>query len=60
MEEEKKNKIVESLLSIMFIIGSILIVATVLIFTFNTNSLFGLFILGIVLIITPLIYKDEI
>lgn len=44
----------------MFIIGSILIVATVLIFTFNTNSLFGLFILGIVLIITPLIYKDEI
>lgn len=60
MEEEKKNKIVESLLSIMFIIGSILIVAIVLIFTFNTNSLFGLFILGIVLIITPLIYKDEI
>lgn len=54
MEEEKKDKIVESLLFIIAAIGGILVVTTALIFAFNMNLLFGLFILGIVLIMTSL------
>lgn len=64
MEEEKKDKIVESLLFIMAAIGGILVVTTALIFAFNMNLLFGLFILGIVLIMTSLsiseLYRNEI
>ena len=64
MEEEKKDKIVESLLFIMAAIGGILVVTTALIFAFNMNLLFGLFILGIVLVMTSLsiseLYRNEI
>lgn len=64
MEEEKKDKIVESLLFIIAAIGGILVVTTALIFAFNMNLLFGLFILGIVLIMTSLsiseLYRNEI
>lgn len=64
MEEEKKDKIVESLLFIMAAIGGILVVTTALIFAFNMNLLLGLFILGIVLIMTSStiykLYRDEI
>lgn len=54
MKEEKKDKIVESLLFIMAAIGGILVVTTALIFAFNMNLLFGLFILGVVLVMTSL------
>lgn len=64
MEEEKKDKIVESLLFIIAAIGGILVVTTALIFAFNMNLLFGLFILGIVFIMTSLsiseLYRNEI
>lgn len=64
MEEEKKDKIVESLLFIMAAIGGILVVTTALIFAFNMNLLFGLFMLGIVLVMTSLtickLYRGEI
>ena len=64
MEEEKKDKIVGSLLFIMAAIGGILVVTTALIFAFNMNLLLGLFILGIVLIMTSStiykLYRDEI
>lgn len=64
MEEEKKDKIVESLLFIMAAIGGILVVTTALIFAFNMNLLLGIFILGIVLITTSStiykLYRDEI
>ena len=64
MEEEKKDKIVVSLLFIMTAIGGILVVTTALIFAFNMNLLLGLFILGIVPIMTSLticeLYRDEI
>ena len=64
MEEEKKDKIVESLLFIMAAIGGILVVTTALIFAFNMNLLFGLFMLGIVLVMTSLtiseLYRNEI
>lgn len=64
MEEEKKDKIVESLLFIMAAIGGILIVTTALIFAFNMNLLFGLFILGVALVMTSLtiseLYRNEI
>lgn len=64
MEEEKKDKIVENLLFIMAAIGGILVVTTALIFTFNMNLLFGLFMLGIVLVMTSLtiseLYRNEI
>ena len=64
MEEEKKDKIVGSLLFIMAAIGGILVVTTALIFAFNMNLLLGLFILGIVLIMTSStickLYIDEI
>lgn len=64
MEEEKKDKIVESLLFIMAAIGGILVVTTALIFAFNMNLLFGLFILGVALVMTSLtiseLYRNEI
>lgn len=64
MEEEKKDKIVENLLFIMVAIEGILVVTTALIFAFNMNLLFGLFILGIVLVKTSLtickLYSNEI
>ena len=64
MEEEKKDKIVGSLLFIMAAIGGILVFKTALIFAFNMNLLLGLFILGIVLIMTSStiykLYRDEI
>ena len=64
MEEEKKDKIVGSLLFIMAAIGCILVVTTALIFAFNMNLLLGLFILGIVLIMTSStickLYRDAI
>ena len=64
MAEEKKDKIVGSLLFIMAAIGGILVVTTALIFAFNMNLLLGLFILGIVLIMTSStickLYRDEI
>lgn len=64
MEEEKKDKIVESLLFIMAAIGGILVVTTALIFAFNMNLLFGLFILGVALAMTSLtiseLYRNEI
>lgn len=64
MEEEKKDKIVGSLLFIMAAIGGILVVTTALIFAFNMNLLLGLFILGIVLIMASStickLYRDEI
>ena len=64
MEEEKKDKIVVSLLFIMTAIGGILVATTALIFAFNMNLLLGLFFLGIVLIMTSStiykLYRDEI
>lgn len=64
MEEEKKDKIVESLLFIMAAIEGILVVTTALIFAFNMNLLFGLFILGVALVMTSLtiseLYRNEI
>ena len=64
MEEEKKDKIVESLLFIMAAIGGILVVTTALIFAFNMNLLFGLFILGVALVMTSItiseLYRNEI
>lgn len=64
MEEEKKDKIVENLLFIMAAIGGILVVTTALIFAFNMNLLFGLFILGVALVMTSLtiseLYRNEI
>lgn len=58
MEEEKKDKIVESLLFIMAAIGGILVVTTALIFAFNMNLLFGLFILGVALVMTSLTISE--
>lgn len=58
MKEEKKDKIVESLLFIMAAIGGILVVTTALIFAFNMNLLFGLFILGVALVMTSLTISE--
>lgn len=64
MAEDKKDKIVYSIVLLMASIGVILIIVPLLIFAFNTGLIFGLFVLGALLVTVSStigkIYRDGI
>lgn len=64
MTEDKKDKIVFSIVLLMASIGVILVIVPLLIFAFNTGLMFGLFILGALLVAVSLaigkIYREGI
>lgn len=58
MTEDKKDKIVFSIVLLMASIGVILVIVPLLIFAFNTGLMFGLFILGALLVAVSLAIGD--
>lgn len=64
MAEDKKDKIVFIIVHLMASIGVILVIVPLLFFAFNTGLMFGLFILGALLVAVSLaideIYREDI
>lgn len=57
---EIKNKMIKYLIIIVGLIGGVLIVSSITLFAFRLDSLFGLFIIGVFILLADYIIFDII
>jgi hypothetical protein len=57
---EIKNKMIKYLIIILGLVGDVLIVSSIILFAFELDSLFGLFIIGVFILLADYIIFDII
>lgn len=57
---EIKNKMIKYFIIILGLAGGVLIASSIILFAFSLNSLFGLFVIGVFILLTDYIIFDII